>query len=307
MFASRLGIFNVACILPSNLRATPFLPCCAAPRALVGERESDAGSRSCRALPAGRALLMMAALAIASSVPAAIIDADSLNEAADYAYRKSMRTSVKPGVDAAIKARARQVANRVLASAASLEPDAARWNWAITVFPGDAPELVVYPGGRLLMSTGLVERTGFADEEIGAVIAQGLAHLLLRHPDNRLALVQDDDLASPDPNRRMIAWAAHIDKAAREPAYTAQEVVDADALSVELLAGAAYEPSAAGSAWRRLGREPNPIARAQPVTPGRIAALDAAVREARPLYEQAKAKAESAPRAPPTGRMPSRR
>jgi predicted Zn-dependent protease len=263
---------------------------------------------SWRTFPATRALLIVAALHIASpAIVAAPIDSNSLNEAAAYAYRKAMLASAKPGGDAEIAARARQVANRVLASAASREPDATRWNWSITVFPGDAPELIVYPGGRLLMSAGLVARTGFADEEIGAVIAQGVAHLLLRHPDNRLALVQDDELASPDPNRRMIAWAVHIDKAAREPAYTAQEIVDADALSVELLAGAAYEPSAAGSAWRRLGREPNPIARAQPVTPERIAALDAAVRQARPLYEQAKAKANSAPRPPPPGRMPPRR
>ena len=62
-----------------------------------------------------------------------------------------------------------------------------------------------FPGGHLLISDGLVTRTGMKDDEVAGVVAFAIARLLLGHDVARLAVGADAATRAPDPNRQVLA------------------------------------------------------------------------------------------------------
>lgn len=235
---------------------------------------------------------------------AATADPEALDRGGEHAYRRALEPAAadkRLNADPGATTRIRAIANRLVASAPAIEPAARRYPWAVNLVPGPAPDVRVYPGGRMLVTDGLVVKTGFADEEIGAILAHALAHALLGHDARRVAAAMPHDQASPDPNRRMLDAAEATTQTMRTLRYTPAEVAAADRAAAELLARAAYDPRAAGSAWRRLALGKSGILERAPVTEERLVALDSAARAAVALYDETRAKAETqadAPRPP---------
>lgn len=120
----------------------------------------------------------------------------------------------------------------------------------------------VADGRMVLVNQGLVE---FAadDAELAAAIAHELAHNILRHRARLDAAGVDRGLAKQfGRNARMFK----------------QTEIEADRLSVWLLAGAGYDPAAAARFWSRFGqRKGRPMFQASthPSWRDRVAALDA--------------------------------
>jgi predicted Zn-dependent protease len=168
-------------------------------------------------------------------------------------------------------------------------PAARGFAWAVTVVANPEPSLVVYPRGRIVVHDAFVAATGWLDEELAAIVAHAIAHSLLGHDTQRIAQRAGAALDAADPSRRALAI-ADAAEALRTTRYTREELAAADALMIDLLVQAAYDPRAAGSAWRRA-RGVRPIAERMPIDDERLAAIDAAARAALPRYEDVRAKA----------------
>lgn len=238
--------------------------------------------------------LALGVLAVAGASEAATPDPEVLDRGSDIAYRRALAPAAddrRLNADASLTSRARRVANRMVVSATTMDPEAKRYAWAVNLVPGTAPDVRVYPGGRVIVTEGLVDKTGLSDEEVGAILAHAFAHSLLGHDARRLTTIAVRQ-ESADPNRQALDVADATAEAIRGLRYTAAEIAAADRASVEMLARAAYDPRAAGSAWRRLALGGKGIVERSPVTDERLLALDAAIRVAVPLYEQTRAKAE---------------
>ena len=234
------------------------------------------------------------------------VDAQMLDRGSDIAYRRALGPAADArqlNANVAATARARRIANRLVGSASASEAEAKQLHWAVNVIPGAAPDVRVYPGGRVIVHESLLTATGLADQEIGAILAHAFAHLLLGHDARRIEIPERVETA--DPNRAELAIADTTADALRRIRYTAAEVAAADHASVEMLARAAYDPRAAGSAWRRLAVGGKGIVERVPVGEERLLALDAASRAAVPLFEETRAKAEAYERAQRT-RPPAR-
>jgi Zn-dependent protease with chaperone function len=190
-------------------------------------------------------------------------------------------------VDAATLRRVRLASSRLVAASVALDPAAANYRWSVHTFPDLRPDVIAYPGGRVLVSEGLVKATGFTDEEIAAVVAQALAHALLGHLARRID-VPEDAARAADPNRRIQNVVDRLPGVIAAPKLLPVEIEAADRASVDLLARAGLDPRAAGSAWRRLALVRGPLIERQPVTEARLDALDASVREALPAFEEAR-------------------
>jgi predicted Zn-dependent protease len=250
-------------------------------------------------------------LAVALQAPAAAADPDpaTLARGSEIAYRRALAAEAEKkslNVDAAIAQRLRRIANRLVGTAQAIEPASRSYRWEVNVRADPAADVRAYPGGHLLINDGVVTRTGMKDDEAAAVIAFAIAHLLLGHDVARLAGGADAAAQSPDPNRQVLWWADAIAEAMRSPRYSPAEIEAADRVSAELMARAAYDPRALGSAWRQLARTNTGIVVAAPVTEARIASIDALARAAVPLYEETLARAAAAPPGvrPPTGAPP---
>ncbi len=250
-------------------------------------------------------------LAVALQAPAVAADPDpaTLSRGSEIAYRRALAAEAEKkslNVDAAVAQRVRRIANRLVGAAQAIEPASRSYRWEVNVRADPAADVRAYPGGHLLINDGVVKGTGMKDDEAAAVIAFAIAHLLLGHDVARLAGGADAATQSPDPNRQVLWWADAIAEAMRSPRYSPAEIEAADRVSAELMARAAYDPRALGSAWRQLARTNTGIVVAAPVTEARIASIDALARAAVPLYEETLARAAAAPPGvrPPTGAPP---
>ena len=234
---------------------------------------------------------------------AATIDAEMFDRGSDLAYRKALApTPESRRLNPETVTRARRIANRLVVSAVNMNADAKRLDWAVNVVSGAVPDVRIFPGGRIIVTDGLVDRAGLADDELGAVIAYAFAHSLLRHDASRVAAPAQN--ASADPNRVMLDYADAVTAAMRDLRFTPAEIAAADHASIEMLARAAYDPRSAANAWRRLQGGGKGLVERSPVTDERLAAIDAAARNSVTLYEETRARAEAyarsqRPRAPP--------
>ena len=247
-----------------------------------------------RTLAIGLALVVVAPV---GALTAATLDPEVLDRGSDIAYRRVLATFANErrlNADATAITRVRRIANRLVASASSMDADAKRYAWAVNLVPGAAPDVRVYPGGRVIVNDALVTRAGLGDEEIAAILAHAFAHSLLGHDVSRVSAAVSPREESADPNRRALEVAEATAEAIRTLRYTAAEISAADRASIEMLARATYDPRAAGSAWRRLALGGKGIVERAPVDDERLLALDASIRAAVPMYEEMRAKAEAA-------------
>jgi predicted Zn-dependent protease len=246
-----------------------------------------------RTLAIGLALVLVAPV---GAPDAATLDPEVLDRGSDIAYRRALApvaNEMRLNADAIATPRLRRIANRLVVSAGSIDAESKRYAWAVNLVPGPAPDVRVYPRGRVIVTDGLVNNAGLGDEEIAAILAHAFAHSLLGHDVRRVASAVATREESADPNRRALAVAEATADVIRALRYTAAEVAAADRASVEMLARAAYDPRAAGSAWRRLALGGKGILERSPVNDERLSALDAAIRGVVPLYEETRAKAEA--------------
>jgi predicted Zn-dependent protease len=241
-------------------------------------------------------------LLVVLPLPAATLDTAAYDQGGEIAYRRVLQPAAaerKLNADRAFTSRVRGIANRVVVAAPATVPAADTLVWGVNVVTDPLVDVIEYPGGRLLVHSGLAQ-SGLGDEEIAAVLAHVIAHGLLGY-DRALvsSAVAEADAGAADPNRRVIAIAEAAARVLKQRKAPPAEVEAADRMSVELMARAAYDPRAAARAWRRLGAAGGPLAERFPVTEARLAALDAAATSMVPLFEDTRAKAAAQERAPP--------
>lgn len=244
-------------------------------------------------------LLMLAAL----GASAASVVPEMLERGSDLAYRRAIAPAPDwRRMNADSVTRARRIANRLVVSASGIDSNAKRFSWAVNVVPNVVPDVRSFPGGRIILTDGLIDRAGLSDEELGAVLAYALANTMLGHEAARVVAPADGN--SADPNRVALDYADAVTAALRDVRYTPAEIAAADRTSIDMLARAALDPRAAANAWRRLQAAGKGIVERSPVTDERIAALEKSARESVALYEDTRAKAEAyarsqRPRPPP--------
>lgn len=218
-----------------------------------------------------------------------------LDQGADLAYRKALQAPAgerRLNAERGSGARVRAATNRLVVGAPAIDPQTQTSAWTVNVVSDPALDLVAYPGGQLIVHAGLVAAgTGLTDDELAAVLAHAMAHLLLGHDRRRVAdAVPPSAAAAADPNARALAVAGAV-AATRDKRYTDAEMAAADRASVELLARGLYDPRSAAPAWRKLAGGNSPLTRRYPVDEARLALLEAAGNAMLPVYEETKARA----------------
>lgn len=116
--------------------------------------------------------------------------------------------------------------------------------------------------GRLVLVSAGLARFAADDGELAAAVAHELAHNILRHPER---------LDAAGVNRGL------LDDFGRSARLIRQTEVEADRLSVWLMAGAGYDPGAALSFWRRFGKRKGRVliqAGTHPRWRARVAAIE---------------------------------
>lgn len=150
-----------------------------------------------------------------------------------------------------------QVGNR-LAQAS----EHAGWPWQFLLVRGEKPEAVCLPGGKMIVSEGMVARCG-NEAGLAAVMSHEIAHVVAHHGNQRMA----DQMAhsgrswlkpwkrnvSADAKQEMIQASYGLTPAGNEAnPFSSVHEAEADSIGLKIMAKAGYDPREAPRAWERL-------------------------------------------------------
>jgi len=254
--------------------------------------------------------MLAASAGSAQDAKAPAIDPAIVERAADLLYTRELdRARTKRTLDAKHEQflLARRTSTLLMTYASTL-PAAAGWSWAIHVDARDDPIAYCLPGGRIMLSSGLFERTKLTGPELAAVLAHVIAHAVAGD-DVALAAQRFAALPeSPDPNRQALQLADILGKIVLTEPHDKAAERETDAMALELMARAGVDPEPTVEAWRKIARAGGATAPAflalHPTSPGRIDEIEAQIPSILPLYEQARAEQAARPRMPPVRTRP---
>lgn len=278
---------------------------------------------ACRGLARARARALALALAIAiafvaiapparaqeAAVPA--LAPEIVLRAAEMAYGRDLERARKKRAlneDRRKVGAARRASLLLVAYAPTFEPKVAQWSWSVNVETRDDPIAYCLPGGKIMLSTGLFDRTRLAPEELAVVIAHVMAHAMAGH-DTELALRRLAALPeSADPNRRLLQLADIFGSVIQTAPHDRDVERETDAMALELMARAGVDPRPAPEAWRKIARAggaaPPAFLALHATWTGRVEEIEKQLRQLLPIYEQAQAGIASRPRQPPVRTRP---
>jgi len=235
-----------------------------------------------------------------------------MNQAADIAYTRELdRARARRALDTNKEqlASARRMSTLLIAYASTMAPETASWVWALHVETREEPVAYCFPGGKILLSTGLVDRTKLTPDELAVVLAHVIAHALAGDDAARAAARLATMRETPDPNRRILQLADILGKIVPGQPFDKEMEGEADSITLEFMARSGVNPEPATEAWRKIARQGGAAAPGflalHPTWPGRIEAIAAQIPAILPLYEQARAEQAARPRQPPIVTRPS--
>ena len=161
--------------------------------------------------------------------------------------------------------RVKKIAFRLIDQVHVFRDDASDWNWEVNVQKSEEVNAYCMPGGKIMVYSGIIEKTDATDDELAAMIGHEIAHALREHGRERMstAFVQQVGL---------IGFAAYLsgkdgNRLSKEVALQAaalgatlffalpnsrEQEREADKIGLELASRAGYNPMAAVSLWRKM-------------------------------------------------------
>lgn len=196
-------------------------------------------------------------------------------------------------------ARLQKISQRLIAQTGAYRSDARQWPWEVHVIKSNELNAHVFPGGKIVFYSGIIDRLSLTDAEIAAIMGHEMAHALREHTRERLsrevATQKGIGIAASvlglSQGQTQLAGLA-VDLGISRPHSRTQET-EADLMGLELMARAGYDPNAAISLWRKMqsasGRgEPPQFLSTHPVSSTRIATIQSLLPRVMPLYQQSR-------------------
>ena len=226
-----------------------------------------------------------------------LTDSQSINTQAAQAYNQYLQKARQEKVlntDAKMLVRVRNIVDHLAPETAYFRQDAPRWQWEANIIHSNELNAFCYPGGKIIVYTGIVNKLELTDNELAAILGHEIAHALREHSREQ---------SSQDALIGILAAIAR-QKIGNLADYAGQGVMlknsrtaetEADRIGIELMARAGYNPDAAVTLWQKMarvseGKEGISWLSTHPSSSDRIRVLQQDAQTVKPLYETAKAK-----------------
>lgn len=229
-----------------------------------------------------------------------MLSTDQVNQMYAQSYQQTVTEATSKGVldkSSAEAKRVQNVANRLIAQAPKLRPDAAQWQWEVNLIKSDELNANCGPGGKIIVYTGLIDTLKLSDDELAAVMGHEIAHALREHGREAMSKAYGIQMAKQGAGSLLglgqdsLALADTVVNYSLTLPNSRANENEADLLGLELSARAGYNPNAAITLWQKMqaqaGASQPEFMSTHPASANRIASLQAAIPKVMPLYEQA--------------------
>jgi predicted Zn-dependent protease len=220
-----------------------------------------------------------------------LVPDDQLSEMGSAAYqqiKQETRASTDAGANRYVKCVANALTRQVGTTAAG---------WEVTVFVDQSPNAFALPGGKIGVNTGML-KVAENQHQLAAVIAHEVAHVVARHPNERVSNAQLTDIGlnvlsgGNTLGRQNLLAALGAQYGILLPFGRAQET-EADQLGLDIMAKAGFDPRQSVNLWQNMARVggggPPEFLSTHPSGSTRIDTLNKRIPQAMKVYEQARA------------------
>jgi predicted Zn-dependent protease len=232
-----------------------------------------------------------------------LVSEKDIEKGAEQAYAQEVQKAREAGklnTNAALTARVRSIAKRLIPATATFRPDAPGWNWEINTLSTSEMNAYAMPGGKIMVYSGLVDKLKLTDAELAAVIGHEISHALREHTRERVSRAYAQQLAltgiavATGAGRGTLDLANSVASVTFQLPHSREQESEADVMGLELMARAGYDPRAAVTVWQKMmaaekSSQPEFLS-THPAPGNRIAELQARVPRVLPLYEAASAR-----------------
>lgn len=198
-----------------------------------------------------------------------VVSEEQAIESSAVAYREMIgqlekKKQVESGTPRA--ARVREIADRLIAQAVRLRPEAAKWDWEVRVI--EEPKTVnafAMAGGKIAVYSGMWERLKATDDDLAQVLGHEIGHAIAAHTRERISIAMGTGLVTAIAGAAVAARNPELENLALQGTALAAALAitlpnsrtsetEADAIGIELAARAGFDPQAAVSLWEKMGR-----------------------------------------------------
>lgn len=230
-----------------------------------------------------------------------LVSSQEINQASAQSYQRTLVAASQKGLlnpNAAQLQRIQRIANRLIPQVNIYNPEARTWNWQVNMLKSNELNAYCSPGGKIMFYTGIVDRLSLTDDEIAAVMAHEMAHALREHGRERASRsgatqfglgILASAVGLTQGQAQLAGMATQI---GLELPFNRNQESEADALGLELMARAGYNPQAAISLWNKMNAAsqggPPQFLSTHPGSQSRIQNIQALLPRVNPLYLQAR-------------------
>lgn len=232
-----------------------------------------------------------------------LVSSEEFNRDAAGAYQKVLEDATKKGqlnLDRGQVERVRAIARRLVPSTAVFRGDAVRWEWEINVITSNEVNAWCMPGGKIAVYTGLIAKLKPTDDELAAVMGHEIAHALREHSREQYSqavaqgiLIDILGAATGASTSAQNTSQLFLELFVNRP-HSRTDETEADRIGVELAARSGFDPRAAVTLWKKMGKlggdKPPEWLSTHPSDQSRVRDLQVYSERVLPLYEETQRK-----------------
>lgn len=239
---------------------------------------------SCAQSPTGRSQLQL-------------LSSSQLDQMGDKSYRE-MKAQEKVSKDAKVNAYVQCIADALIAE---LPAPYAEQPWEVNVFVSDQVNAFALPGGHIGVYQGLL-KVAETPAQLAAVMGHEIGHVIAGHSNERLSTnmvaglgleVAGAYIAGNTDNNTAGLIMAGLGLGTQVGVilpFSRTHESEADALGLDYMAAAGFDPAAAADLWRNMaaqgGKAPLEFLSTHPSPQSRINAIEKRLPEVTPIYQR---------------------
>ncbi|MCA7973998.1 M48 family metallopeptidase, partial [Burkholderia sp. AU39826] len=228
----------------------------AAPSAAEGAQPTGAAVPAKAYTPTPQQVRYGNAIAFRTLIPSPLLEQLTANEYAQIVQTAADSNRLLPANQPRVK--------RLRAIVAKLAPYSVKWNdrvkswaWDVNAIRSRDIRLTCLPGGKVLVYGGMLERVRLNDDELGVLLAHGIAHALREHARSNFGATSQTSLRAAalpplfgvgDP----LPQALNLGERLQSLHYDPTDETEADVIGGDIAARAGFDPRAAITLWDKL-------------------------------------------------------
>ncbi|AOI72226.1 M48 family metallopeptidase [Burkholderia ubonensis] len=196
------------------------------------------------------------AVAFRTLIPSPLLEQLTANEYAQIVQAAAQNNRLLPANQPRVK--------RLRAIVAKLAPYSVKWNdrvktwaWDVNAIRSRDIRVSCLPGGKILVYGGILDRVRLNDDELGVLLAHGIAHALREHARSSFSDTSQTSLRAAalpplfgvgDP----LPQPLNLDERLQTLRYDPTDETEADVIGGDIAARAGFDPRAAITLWDKL-------------------------------------------------------